>query len=48
MEDIMYPPGHGEPQLIRHRGDFFDNLEGSIPFRLEFRLLMADFEVGRF
>jgi hypothetical protein len=43
MKDIMDSPGHGESQLIRHRGDLFDDLEGSIPFRLEFRFLMADF-----
>jgi hypothetical protein len=48
MEDVVYPPGHGESQLICHRGDLFDDLEGSISFGLEFRLLMMDFEVGRF
>jgi hypothetical protein len=38
----MYSPGHGEPQLIHHRRDFFDDLEGSIPFGLELCLLMTD------
>jgi hypothetical protein len=48
VEDIVYSPGHRESQLIRHRGDLFDDLEGSISFGLEFRLLMVDFQVGRF
>jgi hypothetical protein len=48
MEDIVYSPCHGESQLIRHRGDLFDDLEGSVSFGPEFCLLMADFEVGRF
>jgi hypothetical protein len=48
MEDIVYSPSHGESQLIRYRGDLFDDLEGSISFGPEFRLLMMDFEVGCF
>jgi hypothetical protein len=46
MEDIMYPPGHGEFQLVCHRGDLFDDLEGSITFGVELCFLMADLEVG--
>jgi hypothetical protein len=48
MKDIMYSSGHGESQLICHRGDFFDDFEGSISFGPQFRLLMTDLEVGRF
>jgi hypothetical protein len=48
VEDIVYSPSHGESQLIRHRGDLFDDLEGSILFGLEFCLLMMDLQVGRF
>jgi hypothetical protein len=48
MEDIVYSPGHRESQLICHRRDLFDDLEGSISFRLELHLLMADFQVGCF
>jgi hypothetical protein len=48
MEDIVYSPGHGESQLIHHRGDLFDDLEGSISFGLEFCFLMVDFQVGCF
>jgi hypothetical protein len=48
MEDIMYAPSHKESQLICHRGDLFDDLEGSISFGLELHFLMADFQVGRF
>jgi hypothetical protein len=47
MKDIVYPPSHRESQLICHRGDLFDDLEGSISFRPEFHLLMMDLEVGR-
>jgi hypothetical protein len=48
MEDIVYSPGHRELQLIRHRGDLFDDLEGSISFGFELHFLMVDFQVGRF
>jgi hypothetical protein len=48
MKDIVYPLGHGESQLICHRGDLLDDFEGSISFGPEFCLLMADFEVGYF
>jgi hypothetical protein len=48
MENVMYSPSHRESQLIRHRGDLFDDLEGSISFGLELCLLMTDFQVGRF
>jgi hypothetical protein len=48
MEDIVYPPGHEESQLICHRGNFFDDLEGSISFGFELHFLMVDFQVGRF
>jgi hypothetical protein len=48
MEDIVYAPSHGEPQLIHHRGDFFDDFEGSISFGLELHFLMTDFQVGHF
>jgi hypothetical protein len=48
VEDIVYSPGHRELQLIHHRGDLFDDLEGSISFGLELHSLMADFQVGRF
>jgi hypothetical protein len=37
MENIMDPSGHGEFHLICHRGDFFNDLEGSIPFGFELR-----------
>jgi hypothetical protein len=46
MEDIMYSLSHGEFQLICHREDFFNDLEGSISFGLELRFLMVDFQVG--
>jgi hypothetical protein len=46
MKDIVYPPGHGESQLIHHRGDLFDDLEGSISFGFELCLLMMDLQVG--
>jgi hypothetical protein len=48
MEDVMYFSGHGESQLIHHRGDLFDDFKGSISFGVELRFLMTDFEVGRF
>jgi hypothetical protein len=48
MEDVMYSPSYRESQLICHRGDFFDDLEGFIPFGFELYFLMADFQVGRF
>jgi hypothetical protein len=48
MKDVMYPPSHRESQLICHRGDLFDDLEGSISFGPKFCLLMMDFEVGHF
>jgi hypothetical protein len=48
MEDIVYPPSHREPQLICHRGDLFDDLEGSISFGLKVCLLKTDFQVGCF
>jgi hypothetical protein len=48
MEDVMYSPGYRESQLICHRGDLFDDLEGSISFGLELCLLMTDLQVGRF
>jgi hypothetical protein len=47
MEDIVYSPSHGESQLICHRRDLFDDLEGSISLGPEFCLLMMDLEVGR-
>jgi hypothetical protein len=43
MKDVVYSPSHGEPQLICHRGDLFDDLEGSISFGFELGLLMTDF-----
>jgi hypothetical protein len=46
MEDIMYSLSYRELQPIHHRGDLFDNLEGSIPFGFELYFLMADFQVG--
>jgi hypothetical protein len=46
MEDIVYSPSHRESQLICYRGDFFDDPEGSVSFRLELCFLMADLKVS--
>jgi hypothetical protein len=48
MENIVDSSGHGEFQLIHHRGDFFDNLKGIVSFGFELHFLMADFQVGCF
>jgi hypothetical protein len=48
MKDIVYSPSHGEPQLIHHKGNLFDNFEGPISFGLELHFLMVDFQVGHF
>jgi hypothetical protein len=43
VEDIIDPLCHREPQLIHHRRDLLDDLEGSVSFGLELCLLMVEF-----
>ena len=48
MEHIVYRPCQGQLEPVRHRGDLFNDLEGSILFGHEFRHLMGKFQIFPF
>jgi hypothetical protein len=48
MEHVVNGPGHWKLQLIRHRRDLSDDLEGSLTFRRQFGSLIREFQIARF
>ena len=42
MEYVVDRPGRRQLEPVRHRGDLFDDLEGSISFGREFSHLMQE------
>ena len=48
MEYVMYRPHWRQLEPIHHRGDCFDDLEGSISFGCEFCHLMREFQILSF
>jgi hypothetical protein len=48
MKHVVDTPGRWQGQLICHRGNFFDDPEGSITFCGEFRRLIREFQIFPF
>jgi hypothetical protein len=45
MEDVMNGPRQRKLELVCHRGDLFDDLEGSVSFGHQLRHLMREFQI---
>ena len=45
MKHVVYCPSRRQLEPVRHRGNRFDDLEGSVSFGREFCHLMREFQI---